>query len=69
MASMEKAILDYFYVNSDIKGKNDFESLRINKDIFSEQVHEEILYQYLEKFAQKALAKRIQSFLEFLNHA
>jgi predicted transcriptional regulator of viral defense system len=69
MASMEKAILDYFYVHADIKGKNDFESLRINKDIFSEQIHDEILYQYLEKFAQKALAKRIRSFLEFLNHA
>jgi predicted transcriptional regulator of viral defense system len=69
MASVEKAILDYFYVRSDIKGKHDFESLRVNKDIFSKQVHEQILYQYLEKFAQKALAKRIQSFLEFLNHA
>jgi hypothetical protein len=69
MARMEKAILDYFYVHSDIKGKNDFKSLRINRDIFSHQVHEEILYEYLEKFAQKALTKRIQSFLAFLNHA
>ena len=69
MASMEKAILDYFYIHSDIKGKHDFESLRVNKDIFSKQVHEETLYEYVEKFAQKALTKRIQSFLEFLNHA
>ena len=63
---MEKAILDYFYIHSDIKGKHDFESLRVNKDIFSKQVHEETLYEYVEKFAQKALTKRIQSFLEFL---
>jgi hypothetical protein len=69
MASMEKALLDYFYVHPGIKGKNDFESLRINKDIFSKQVHEEILHQYLDKFAQKALTKRIQSFLDFLNYA
>jgi predicted transcriptional regulator of viral defense system len=69
MASMEKAILDYFYVHSDIKGKHDFESLRINKDIFYKQIREQILGQYLDKFAQKALTKRIQSFLVFLNHA
>ena len=69
MASMEKAILDYFYVNSYLKEKNGFESLRINQDIFFKQVHEEMLYQYLEKFAQKALTKRIESFLEFLKHA
>ena len=69
MARMEKAILDYFYVHSDIKERNDFKSLRLNKDIFSKQFHEELLYEYLEKFAQKALTKRIQSFLAFLNHA
>ena len=69
IASLEKAILDYFYVHPDIKGKNDFESLRINKDIFSERIHEEILHQYLENFAQKALTKRIRSFWEFMTHA
>ena len=69
MASMEKAILDYFYINSNMKEKDDFESLRINQDIFFRQVHEEILYQYLEKFAQKTLVKRIESFLKFLKHA
>jgi hypothetical protein len=52
-----------------MKEKDDLESLRINQDIFFKQVHEEILYQYLEKFAQKALAKRIDSFLESLKHA
>lgn len=69
MASMEKAILDYFYVHPDIKGKKDFDGLRINKDIFLQQIREEILHQYLEKFAQKALARRVQSFLEFMKHA
>jgi predicted transcriptional regulator of viral defense system len=69
MARMEKAILDYFYVHPRIKEKKDFESLRINQDMFLQRMREEILYQYLGKFAQKALAKKIHSFLEFMKHA
>ena len=68
IASVEKAILDYFYVNSDINTKSDFASLRIDKDTFFKQVNEEKLYALLEKFAQKRLAKRIKTFLEFLKN-
>lgn len=67
MASLEKAILDYFYINSHLKKESDFVSLRINKDMFFRQVRERRLYAFLKKFGQKTLTKRINCFLEFLS--
>lgn len=67
LASIEKAILDYFYINSNIKTESDFASLRINRDVFFNQINEEELHKFLEKFAQKRLTKRIKSFLGFLS--
>ncbi len=67
IASIEKAILDYFYINPHIKRKNDFASLRINKDDFFKQVNEEKLYEFIGRFAQKTLTKRIKAFREFLS--
>lgn len=69
IASMEKAILDYFYLNPSIKRGSDFASLRINRDLFLEKAQEERLYEFTDKFAKKTLAKRIQSFLRFLENA
>lgn len=69
IASLEKAILDYFYLHSDIKRKNDFASLRLNKEIFLKEVDEEKLNKFLERFAQKSLTKRIKSFGEFMKNA
>jgi len=66
IASIEKAILDYFYINPDIKEDSDFAGIRINKDIFLKQVNKKKLYKFLEKFAQKTLAKRIKCFLEYI---
>lgn len=68
MASVEKAILDYFYINSNLKDKDDFAGLRINKSIFLKQVNEEKLYKFLEEFGKKTLTKRITAFLEFIKH-
>ena len=67
IASPEKAILDYFYINSHLKKESDFASLRINKDMFSEQIGTKRLYAFLKKFGQKTLKNRINSFLEFLS--
>lgn len=69
IASAEKAILDYFYLNPDVKTEKDFASLRIDKDMFFEQVSEEKLDQTLRLFAKKALTKRVQSFLRFIQDA
>ncbi|MBI4846836.1 MAG: hypothetical protein HY810_10270 [Candidatus Omnitrophica bacterium] len=69
IASCEKALLDYFYLNHALKDKDSFDSLRINKDNFYKVVNEERMLEYLEKFKQKSLTKRIKSFLGFMKNA
>jgi predicted transcriptional regulator of viral defense system len=69
IASVEKAILDYFYINPNIRNDGDFASLRVNRDSFTEQIDMERLNEFLERFAQKTLTKRINSFLEFIKNA
>lgn len=69
IASIEKAVLDYFYINSDVKTRSDFASLRMNQDMFFKQVNKEKLHTFTEKFGNKALAKRIRSFWEFMKNA
>ncbi len=69
IASIEKAILDYFYINSNVGTESDFASIRIDKDMFFNQVNEERLHTLLEKFAKKALSKRIMTFWEFMKNA
>ena len=68
-ASIEKAILDYFYINSNLTKNDNFESLRINKDMFFEQINEKKLHRYLEIFDKNSLTRRIKSFWEFIEHA
>ncbi len=67
MATMEKAILDYFYINSNVRARDDFRSLRVDGEMFLEQLNEERLYGYLQRFAQKRLETRIRTLLEFLS--
>jgi len=68
IASPEKAVLDYFYINPGIKDNDDFESLRIDKAAFLKLVSMAKIRGFLKKFKQKALKKRIMAFLEFINH-
>lgn len=69
IASLEKTILDYFYINPHKKTHVDFASLRINKDMLFKQLDEEKLMAFLERFAKNALARRVKSFLEFMKSA
>jgi predicted transcriptional regulator of viral defense system len=69
MAEIEKAILDFFYVNSKIKTEREFEELRINRDTFQELADIEKLKNYLVQFKNKALERRINKFIKFINHA
>ncbi len=69
IASIEKTILDYLYINPNVKKESDFTGLRINRDAFFHQVDEKKLYAFLEKFTQKTLSKTIKSFLEWVKHA
>lgn len=68
IASPEKAVLDYFYINPDIKNNNDFESLRIDKGAFLKIIDKNKISVFLRRFKRKALKKRIMDFLEFISH-
>lgn len=67
IACPEKAILDFFYLNPDIRTDNDFGSLRIDSDMLLERVSEEKLFNLLDVFTHKRLAKRIGAFWKFMS--
>jgi len=68
IAEPEKAILDYFYLNAQLKTEEDFAGLRINGEEFKEQASTDKLQRYLAAFDNKRLEKRIKRFLEYVNH-
>ena len=69
IASIEKAILDYLYINPGIRSGDDFESPRFNKDAFAAQANRKKFNAFLKNFDRKALAERAGSFLEFMKNA
>jgi len=69
IASLEKAILDYFYIHPQLKSKSDYESLRINPDSFWEQIDRDRFFSYLERFSQTRLTKRMRTFLAYMKNA
>lgn len=66
MAEIEKAILDYFHINSKLKTEEEFEELRINKDAFQEKVDMKKFSEYLVQFNSKALEKRVNLFIKYI---
>jgi len=69
MASIEKTLLDYFYLHPDIETKQDFKSLRMNKEMFFEQMDEKKLMSFLGRFDQKKLTRRINTFWSYMKDA
>ncbi len=67
IADMEKAILDYFYLNSNLKTENDFYEMRINNEQLLSNLNLEKLNKYLALFHNKSLEKRINNFLKFIH--
>lgn len=59
IAMLEKAILDFFYLNAGYNTTKDMLDLRFDDTILYEDINKEKLYQYLEKFQNNALNKRI----------
>lgn len=69
IASPEKAILDYFYLNPSLKDPAGFESIRINGEALKDRLSKATLFGYLERFGQQALTRRITAFWGFVNNA
>ncbi len=67
MAELEKVILDYLYLNTNIKIEQDFDGLRLNAEKIIEQWSEDRFNEYLVLFDSKALTTRATSFLNYLN--
>lgn len=64
MADMEKALLDFFYLNPDLKTDGDFEGLRINREELLRQLNRDRLEKYLAAVGSKAVTKRVIKFLK-----
>lgn len=67
IAEIEKAILDYFYINPRFRTGGEFEELRINRETFQKKVDVDKLKKYLVQFNNKALEKRVNLFIKYLN--
>jgi predicted transcriptional regulator of viral defense system len=69
MAEPEKLILDFLYLNPKLQNADDFESLRIDAIGFHDLVRGQKLQEYLSLFRNKALEKRVRTFLNIFAHA
>lgn len=69
MAEVEKTILDYLYINEKINTDKAFEGMRINKEILLSQLNIRKMNEYLKLYANKALERRINGFIQFIKHA
>ncbi|MBU4403969.1 MAG: hypothetical protein KJ907_14730 [Actinobacteria bacterium] len=69
VAEAEKALLDYFYINTLIKSEDEFAGMRIVKEHYLTQVDERRLVAYLSEFKHKRLEKRVKSFMEYMKDA
>jgi len=67
MARLEKAILDYLYLNPDINHVQDFEGLRWNRDHLTNYMDHELFNTYLKIITKNALVIRVESLKEYLN--
>jgi len=69
IAYLEKAILDYFYINPKLQTEDDFASLRISREEMLRRLNKERFADYVRRFSQKRLAKRMDHFLGWLENA
>lgn len=63
MATPEKALLDFLYLNPFYKTQDDFKALRLDEDFMTDSLDRDRMDAYLRKFANKALDKRVASLL------
>lgn len=68
IAELEKAILDYLYLNSKINDNESFEGMRFNVSELKEKLNIEKFNKYLEAFHNKSLARRARKFLTYINN-
>ena len=67
IASLEKAVLDYLYLHSDIQSMADFEGLRWNLAQLHRLLDRSTFSKYVTIYDKRALESRVDTFKEFLN--
>ena len=67
IASLEKSILDYLYLNTNINTIDDFEGLRWNKEVIKETLDFDLFEKYLVIFDNKALQRRCSVLMDYLD--
>lgn len=67
IAYLEKALLDYLYLNSEIQSLADFEGLRWNRSQLLGLLDDSIFTRYVILFDKRALENRVNQFMEYLN--
>jgi len=67
IACLEKTVLDYLYLNSDVDSRADFEELRWNQIQLHDLLDHSIFSRYANLFAKRSLDNRVNQFLEYLN--
>lgn len=65
IASLEKAILDYLYLNYKLQSQDDFEMLRWNKEELK-QINESVFDSYLTLYNSKALKNRADRLFKYM---
>ncbi|HUF38040.1 MAG TPA: hypothetical protein VMN57_05915 [Anaerolineales bacterium] len=66
MAVLEKAVLDYLYLNPGILSEEDLEGLRWNRDSLK-QMHLETVSGYLRVFNSRALDQRVRTLEDYIH--
>jgi hypothetical protein len=67
IAYLEKTILDYLYLHSDVDSGADFEELRWNRIQLLGLLDHSVFTRYVKLFNKRALENRVTQFLEYLN--
>jgi predicted transcriptional regulator of viral defense system len=67
IAYLEKALLDYLYLNSKIQSMADFEGLRWNRNQLHDLLDHSMFSRYAKLFDKRTLENRVTQFLEYLN--
>jgi predicted transcriptional regulator of viral defense system len=67
VATPQKAILDFFYINSFYNSEKEIEDLRLNEMELRRILNPEF-YQYLARYKSKALERRIRILIKLYSH-
>jgi predicted transcriptional regulator of viral defense system len=69
IASPEKAVLDFLYLNPQSESREAIEELRFNPDEVHKKINQDIFNKFLQRFGKQSLRKRTELWMEAINHA